>query len=140
MPGPELPTAAVRSALRLAGLLVVVAGLFGMHGLTGHGLHGPHDAQAGSAHEAMVMAAPVAWLDASDGGPARTRMGVGTDTGTVTTCVAVLGAALLTLLRRPQRELCFALTRTRPDPTRAVGHPGQALAPPSLTHLSVRRC
>ncbi len=140
MPGPELPTTAARSALRLAGLLVVVAGLFGMHGLAGHGLHGHHDAQAGSAHEAIVMAAPVAWLDASDGAPASTRVGIGTDTGTAMTCVAVLGAALLTLLRRPQCELSFALTRTRPDATRAVGHPGRALAPPSLTHLSVRRC
>lgn len=129
MPGPDLPTTAARSALRLVGLLVVVAGLFGMPGLTGHGLHGDHDAQAGSAHEAMVIAAPVARLDASDGGLASTWIGMGMDTGTEMTCVAIFGAALLTLLRRPQRERPFAWAPS--PPCRAA-----AGSPATITRLS----
>lgn len=159
MPGPGLPTAAARPALRLVGLLVVVAGLFGMHGLAGHGLHIDHDvhsgsgpalaapfpagaitppaaAAAGSGHEAMAMAAPAVGLDSTDAGPAST----GTGMGSAMLCVAILGAALLLILRPTHRERSFPLANGRPDPRRAIVDPARPPAPPSLTLLSVRRC
>lgn len=165
MPGPDRPTAAARPALRLVGLLVVVAGLFGMHGLAGHGLHLDHDvpsgsgpalaapyhadavthlaaAAAGSGHEAMAMAAPAVGLDSTD--PAPTGLGMGMTTGmgmgSATMCVAILGVALLLILRRTHRERSFAPTNGWPDPRRTIVHPGRPPAPPSLTLLSVRRC
>lgn len=148
-----------RPGLRLAGLILVLVGLFGMHGLGGH------DAAAmGSLSEvglAGTAEMPMSAARADAGGTA----GLGHQIGQVSTqsqpethavgasgpggmgmgmtamCVAILAAGLVALVRfllgGRVRSVLWMLARQ----TRAVlQHPGRDPDPPSLVALSIQRC
>ncbi len=145
------PRTAVRHALWLGGLLVILGGLFGMHGLANHG--GDH---GGAAIEAVAHAAMTVPAHA-----ARTVAGVdtaGVDTvavvgvmidptghsamgmGTTGMCMAVLVLSLLLLILR------LHVSRVPPllwSVARSVRSPlvrGRDPDPPSLFRLSIQRC
>lgn len=138
------------SAIWLGVLFAVLAGLFGMHGLSTHGadLHG---------HEAMAVSAdPVAELGAhaehagdparpSSAAPVLERTGAPTgDPGAMhglALCLALLASSLLALgaLLMRQRAHPAApslLARRRPRFTVTA----RQHAPPSLAELSILRC
>lgn len=143
----------MRHALWLGGMLVVLGGLFGMHGLDNHGGAGmdsvAHAAMASSpmtvaagpvsaagrglagdiAHDTVLMAAVV--TDAS--GDADLGMGA---TGM---CMAVLGLSLLVLLLIRARRLS-PLVWLGARPARAPRARGRDPDPPSLILLSIQRC
>jgi len=144
-----------RTALRLVGLLVVLTGLFGMHGLASHGVGGMENmpqviAQAsvgtlgstpdlvsiGAGGQAGPLAEPVPGAATLTSGPGRQGM----DMNMSGVCVAILAVGLLALLlllrggRLPralwfQQRRAFALKPVGRDPD-----------PPSLTFLSIQRC
>ena len=143
--------ATVRHALWLGGLLVVLAGLFGMHGLDNHGSaamsgHGAVGATHGarttpttlrgvadsSGHAVMLGGAFVADAVVSGEGPSSSTMaGV---------CMAVLVVGLLTLLLllRSSRAHVSRLLRARVAPAPAFR--GRDPDPPCLFTLCVQRC
>lgn len=136
----------MRHALWLGGMLVVLGGLFGMHGLDNHGGAGmdsvAHAAMTSAAgqglagdiardtmHDTVLMAAVV--TDAT--GDADMGMGA---TGM---CMAVLVLSLLVLLLiRASRlpPLVWLVAR----PARAPRARGRDPDPPSLILLSIQRC
>jgi uncharacterized protein DUF6153 len=154
------PRSPVRHALWLTGLLVVLSGLFGMHGLDNHG--GEHGGavmesvtrsavtvpahSAASGHEAMTGAARAATTVASAsaaalGGAVTDATGhTGMDMGAAGMCMAVLVLSLLLLI--------LSLYASRVPPllwlvARAVRSPvvrGRDPDPPSLFRLSIQRC
>ena len=167
-PPVPVPTS-VQHVLRLAGLIVVLAGLFGMHGLSGQssGLSGSHgaagmnmqttDSQALMASAMSMDASDVAAISTgivSDAGllagsqaedllEAATGSGHGTDSGGMAMgamCLAILGAALLALLRLLQRARVAPVVWTLPRPARAIVPRGRDPDPPSLIKLSIQRC
>lgn len=138
----------MRHALWLGSLGVVLAGLFGMHGLDSHGMPGMEAAQSDmsfpdmaalSGHGVMSSAAAheVASL-ATAGVVASGHLAI--DAGMGLMCVAILAVALLALLRalrsRRTRRLLWMLTR----PARAPAFQGRDPDPPSLIVLSIQRC
>jgi hypothetical protein len=146
------PRSTVRQALWLGGLLVVLGGLLGMHGLDNHGRAGMgavgHADMAASAHitaaahgigyavlaQVSHEAAAAAAEMTGSGGQAGMGMGV---TGM---CAAVLVLGLFALLLRLQsgraRPLLWRLGRQ----ARAPAAPGRDPGPPSLFSLSIQRC
>jgi hypothetical protein len=126
---------------------IVLAGLFGMHGLDSHGMPGmeaTHAAMAG-----LEMAAPggheVMSSAAHEEGSAATAVivtsghpSMGLGMGLM--CLAILAVALLVLLRqlrgRRTRLLLWLLAR----PLRAPAFRGRDPDPPSLIALSIQRC
>ena len=141
------------AGVRMLGLLIVVAGLFGMHGLASHGVQGM-DGLPGMTLTSQSMASSVLGLDsagvgadgqaaftidrpesprASDSGHGGMDMSLGM------MCVAILGVALLALLRFLRPERIFSIFRTRRG-TRVISRPGWRRAPPSLIALSIQRC
>ena len=168
-----MPTSA-HPALRLAGLIVVLTGLFGMHGLSGQssslgsGLSSGHGAAGMSMQTAppALMAGSSMSTDASDLAAittgivsdagllvgnqagdllkAATGSGHGTDRGVMAMgamCLAILGAALLALVRLLQRARVAAVVWSQPRrPARAVIPRGRDPDPPSLIKLSIQRC
>ncbi|WP_146207223.1 DUF6153 family protein [Nocardioides silvaticus] len=156
-----VPAAPVHPALRLAGLLVVLAGLFGMHGLSGQ--TGGHDAAGMSMQTASpaLMPASSMGMDASDlaaiptgivsdagltaGNQAEDLLEVATGSGhggmaVGAMCLAILGAALLALLRLLQRIRVAPVVWSLPRRTRAIVPRGRDPDPPSLIKLSIQRC
>ena len=148
------PTAAPsRPGLRFLGLVIVIAGLFGMHGLAGHGVQGM-DVVPGSALTSQSVAGSVRGFDypavtaegqavatidrpdslrASDAGHGDMDMSL------AMMCVAILAVALLALLRslrRARPQIIWARLRG----TRVVVRPWRGPAPPSLIALSIQRC
>lgn len=145
------PRTAVQQALRLSGLLVVLAGLFGMHGLGNHsgmGTSGMMGSPGGARTEMADSAArddatvhdlltttaqriPAAMVVDASG-----RVGM----GAAGMCLAVLVLSLAWLVLR------LAALRPRPlpwlvaRPTRAPVSRGRDPDPPSLTRLSIQRC
>lgn len=148
------PETAVRHGLWLGGVLVVLAGLFGMHGLASHGVAG-----IGSMTHAAMIDSPVAAIaptaaalqSVADHAVAMHTLAGSTamsmsdstgrdaiDLGMAAMCVAVLGCALIALLSlrasnrirtvraRPPCPQWFLVDRD-PDP-------------PSLIALSIQRC
>lgn len=135
----------VLPGLRLGALILVLAGLFGMHGLDGH-----NAVAMGSAPEAAMAKMPVnstvgepaisgqshaqvKAVGASDAG--------GMGMGMAAMCVAILAGALIALVRLllggRVRPLLWMLARQ----ARAVlEHPGRDPDPPSLIALSIQRC
>ena len=125
----------MRRALWLGGLLITLAGLFGMHGLAEHGTE-----RMGSAHAAMSMPATGA---SSTGGHLTRDMvatvssalvatvsrapggGTGMDMSAVGMCLAVLLRPVLFLTARPAR---------------APVTPSREADPPNLFALSIQRC
>ena len=146
----------VRPGLRLSALVLVLAGLFGMHGLDGH------DAVAmGSGPQAVMTEMPMGFAEADTGVTVglghqvgqvdtqsqaeATAVGAsglgGMDMGMAAMCVAILAAALIALVRYllggRARRLLWMLGRQ----LRAVlQHAGRDSDPPSLIALSIQRC
>jgi len=144
MPSRSRPETAVRHALWLGGLLVVLGGLFGMHGLDSHGagvdsvMHATVGGMAGAVgYGDMVDTAPgaapatiaVAWATG----------GIGMDMA-MGMCVAVLGLGLIASLLRIWASRRRPLMRLMACPVHAPGVRGRDRDPPSLTHLSIQRC
>jgi hypothetical protein len=147
---------AARPGLRLAGLILVLAGLFGMHGLGGHDAAAMGSVpQAGMAEIPMSAAAAAAGLTAApshqieqvgtQGHPDTHVVGAsgpgGMGMGMTAMCVAILAAGLIALVRfllgGRLRSVLWMLARH----TRAVlQHLGRAPDPPSLIALSIQRC
>jgi hypothetical protein len=153
------PRTTARHALWFGGLLAVLAGLFGTHGLDSHGAAGtdtvPHavmtripmdavaagygatGAAASVSHHAVSMgyqfAAAVTSVPVAGGHDA-------SDTGTAEMCMAILAVALVALLRllliSRDRPLLLLLARR----ARAPGPSGRDPDPPSLISLSIHRC
>lgn len=159
MPVP-VPAAAHR-ALRFAGLLVVLAGLFGMHGLSGQG--SGHDAAGMSMQTGPParMAAPSMGMDVSAldaiptgivsdagllaGNQVEDLLEVATGSGhggmaMGAMCLAILGAALLALLRLLHRARVAPVVWLLPRHARAIVPRGRDPDPPSLIQLSIQRC
>lgn len=158
-------TRSAHPALRLAGLLVVLAGLFGMHGLSGQlsGKSSAHDPVAVTMRTALpapqatsvmgINAADVAAISVgivSDAVPstrtnaqALLEIATGSNHGGMAMgamCLAVLGTALLGLLRLLQRAWVAPVMWRLPRPSRAVVPRGRDPDPPSLITLSIQRC
>lgn len=139
--------------LRLVGLLVVVAGLFGMHGLAGHGVDamdvvpGTLSASSSMAGSEMQTGSPpvaghqgLVAIEQADplgaGGPGHGGM----DMGIAMMCVAILGAALLARMSLLRGERPWRVVRARPHQTRVMSYSGRGPASPSLMELSIQRC
>lgn len=145
-----------RPGLRLAGLILVLAGLFGMHGLGGHEAAAMGSAsQAGMAELPMSAAAADAGVTAGLGhqieqvgtqsAPGPDAVGAsgpgGMGMGMTAMCVAILAAGLIALVRfllgGRVRSVLWMLARQ----ARAVlRQPGRDPDPPSLIALSIQRC
>ena len=154
------PRGPVRHALWLSGLLVVLGGLFGMHGLDHHG--GDHGGAviesvshaavtvpahgAGSGHEAMTGAAHAATsvvvvsTAAAVGAMTDSTGHTGMDLGATGMCMAVLVLSLLLLILRLYASrippLLWLVARTIRSPLVRGRDPD----PPSLFRLSIQRC
>lgn len=159
-PPVPVPTSA-QHVLRLAGLIVVLAGLFGMHGLSGQsGGHGAAGMNMQTTDSQALMASAMS-MDASD--VAAISTGIVSDAGLLAgsqaedlleaatgsghggmamgaMCLAILGAALLALLRLLQRARVAPVVWTLPRPARAIVPRGRDPDPPSLIKLSIQRC
>ena len=142
-----------RRALWFGGLLVLLAGIVGMHGLNTHaGGMDPaahaivlHDASAAavasSGHEAMAaavneMSGPAVTLAASAVAAAESGM----DAGMAGMCMAVLALALTVLLRMLGTAPALPLYRLAGAPVRRLAPHARDPDPPSLIHLSIQRC
>ena len=125
-----------------------------MHGLASHGVQGT-DMVPGTVMASASMTAPPANPDSVAVGVhglavatsthADSLQGSGSghggmDMSIAMMCIAVLGAALLALLRFLRHERPWSVLWTRPNLTRAMAPPGLGPAPPSLTELSIQRC
>ena len=148
------PTAAPsHPGLRFLGLVIVIAGMFGMHGLAGHGVQGM-DMIPGSALTSQSVASSVLGFDgaavSADGQAGATSdqpdslrasdSGHGDmDMSLAMMCVAILAVALLALLRSLRRERPQIIW-ARPRGPRVVVRPWWGPAPPSLIALSIQRC
>ena len=157
-----MPVAAsAHPALRLAGLLVVLAGLFGMHGLSGQSSgHGAAGMSMQTGPPAL-MAASSMGMDESDlaasptgivshagllaGNRAEDLLEVATGSGhdgmaMGAMCLAILGVALLALLRLLHRARVGPVGWSLSRRTTVIVPRGRDPDPPSLIQLSIRRC
>ena len=154
------PRSPVRHALWLSGLLVVLGGLFGMHGLANHGGdHGGAVMESGtptaetvpghgaaSAHEAMTSAAHTATSVAVAGsasvvGAMTVSTGhTGMDMGATAMCMAMLVLSLLLLVLRLSASRVPPLLWLAARTVRTPLVRGRDPDPPSLFHLSIQRC
>jgi len=149
------PEATARHALRLLGPLVVLAGLFGMHGLDSHGAAGtdtiahavtdaPVDAVAAGGAKVQALAQHAVAVGTQAGSTvlsiSEATAHDAMDMGTAGMCMAILTIALLTLiqfLRASQvRSVLWILARS----ARTQWFLGRDPDPPSLIALSVHRC
>lgn len=143
--------------LRLAGLLAVLSGLFGIHGFANHGVAGtenmPHAVMASvfeatattgssvmSAHAKGSVALVVDRADGVAAAMVSPVMPEGIDMSMIGLCVAVLvmgiGALLVLARFRPRAPVLWTLCRTGA----ATATAGRDPDPPSLTVLSIQRC
>ena len=146
----------LRHALWLAGLLVTLAGLFGMHGLDNHGgagmdtvahagmavpAHGAasgHSALTGNAHG---PAGAVVAAEAVLGAVTEASGHAGMDMGATGMCMAVLVLLLIALiLRLYASRVRPLLWRLADRPERSPLARGRDPDPPSLLRLSIQRC
>lgn len=141
------------AVLRLAGLVVVLAGLFGMHGLNSHGVAGSESMSSAAVGVSMALPAAVIssladvsqpasaiakateWVGESVSMPAHGEMVM--SMGAM--CVAILAGAIL-VLRRIRRlsptPTTSTLSRSVPRHLPRLWDPD----PPSLTKLAINRC
>ena len=134
----------MRYALRLGGLLIVLAGLFAMHGLDTHGVESAGNvamsssaAHGDTGHRAMAGTdAGLAVAMAATSMPAHSGMG-GMGAGM---CVAVLMLALLALVLEISTRRSFRLLGVFARDTRTPETQGRDPDPPSLIRLSIQRC
>lgn len=134
------PTA--RRALWVGGLLIVLGGLFGMHGLNTHGV----DALDAAAHSEMIAEVAVPAMHPVDADIAAAVVTVsaipfGSDMHGGDMCLAILVGSLLALLllryrRSGFREVRFMGASPKQEPTCRARAPD----PPCLIALSVQRC
>ena len=160
-PPVPIPTSA-QHVLRLTGLIVVLAGLFGMHGLSGQSSgHGAAGMNMQTTAPPTLMAASAMSMETSD--LAAISTGIVSDAGLLAgsqaedlleaatgsghggmalgaMCLAILGAALLALLRLLHRARRAPRVWTLPRPARAIVPRGRDPDPPSLIKLSIQRC
>ena len=142
-------------ALWCFGLFVLLAGIFGMHGLSSHagGVGGEVHTMASREHAAATALA--AMLGGHDGESAGVRGAadgmarVGSvvdqlppvgDMGLTAMCLAVLAVALAMLLRILGDVPALRLRRRVRTSTRVAVSPGRDPDPPSLIVLSIQRC
>ena len=162
---PSPPRIPIRRGLWISSLFLVLAGLFGMHGLSNHGscdmpstsgtLTGHMTlpdivevAQSGSisAHAAHGITTATSTTTSATAGMLEdvahitlATGGLGQGQGMVGLCLAVVAGALLVLAhwtRRPTLRLTLPVIRRSAD-LRGLGRDRD---PPSLTWLSIRRC
>lgn len=148
----RISVATARHALSLGGLLIVLAGLLGMHGLASHGAAGmgttSHTMVSPGADGAMVaVAEPVTSVAAASAFVATTVwVGAGQDAamgvGMAAMCMAILALALIAVLLLLQRigGSRQSILWMRARLPRALGRPGRDPDPPSLITLSIQRC
>jgi len=145
-----------RTALRLVGLLVVLAGLFGMHGLASHGVGGMENMpQAAIAEASTGVAGPPlglmtagidrpvgALVDHGEGAVAVLsglgHKGMGMNMAGL--CVAILAIGLVALLLLLRGRRAPRVWWSLPRLMFAVTPPGRDPDPPTLTALSIQRC
>jgi hypothetical protein len=125
-------------------LLVALAGLFAMHGLSDHGAGGHADAHGAAApHARHGVAEALGSIEAALPVPRPTSAVTGTDVRTgmdMGLCVAVVGAGLL-LLALVRREVRVrGLLPTTRDPRQPPVSRARAPDPPDLHRLSLQRC
>lgn len=149
-------TTSARPALRVAGLLLVLAGLFGMHGLASHGDSGM-ESIPGAVMAQMLTSPAVVDLDVmatGSGDHVRRVVGHaqrsvesvgasghgGMDMGMAAMCVAILAAALIALVRLLLARRVGPVLWLQLHRPIAVFPLGRDPAPPSLIDLSIQRC
>lgn len=144
----------VRPVLRLAGVLFVLAGLLGMHGLNSHGVAAtetgapalmatmdvsPASGHADLGNRAGVPAGPVDRAQRpAEAASASPQPGM--DMSMAMMCVAILTIALIALLRSLLGARLGPLVGLVHRQSVALVHPGRDPDPPSLIALSIRRC
>ena len=144
------PETTARRALWLGGLLVILGGMFGMHGLDTHGVAGM-DSHAHSAVSVVVAAPADAGHDGSSPAadpaqPVLAGLGDATtghpamDAGVAGACMAILAVALSLLLRLLRSGRVRPLPWVSARPARAPAVTGRDPDPPSLIRLSIQRC
>ena len=147
-------TSRARRALWLAGLLLLLAGLFGMHGLSSHGTsslgsrdHGQISAADSDSPmpavthtgDAAVQAGEAPSMGAVLGTVLSPQQPLGLGTGAVAMCLAVLILSLMALLVGLRQHLPTVMAKAgRPSPSPPVR--GRDPDPPSLVRLSIQRC
>ena len=151
---PRPAAAPSRPGLRFLGLVIVIAGLFGMHGLASHGVQGM-DVVPGSALTSQSVASSVLGFDSAavsaDGQAVATierpdslrasDSGHGDmDMSLAMMCVAILAVALVALLRSLRREPLSWILWARRRESRVIVRPWRGPSPPSLIALSIQRC
>ena len=147
------PETTARRALWIGGLLVVLAGLMGMHGLGDHGAAGmdsiPHsvvsEAGAGPAIGAVFSVVDHAVPHIRGVAPVMTTVsafpgGGRMDMGMTEMCVAILVVALIVLLRSLRTSKTRSFLRLVARSARAHADTGRDPDPPSLIKLSIQRC
>lgn len=143
------PETAARHALWVGGLLVILGGLFGMHGMDSHGAGSMetsgHAAMTSPAANAVTAGHEVMSATAHEAAPVVDAGVVATghaakDMGGVGMCMAILGVALIVLSLLLRSSRARPLLWVFPRPARALGFCGRDPDPPSLIYLSIRRC
>ena len=154
MTGQSWGTTTERRALRFAGLLILLTGIFGMHGLSSHaGGMGAELHPMSSAAPASAAVAPSPGAQDVVGAEARdvadSSMAVSSalvqvplvgDMGSTAMCMAVLVVALTMLLRLLGDVPAPRHYRWATRLTRIPMSPGRDPDPPSLIVLSIQRC
>lgn len=144
---PSRPETTARHALWLGGLLVVLAGLLGMHGLDSHGAAGMDTAHAvvtRSATDAIAGHHSMAAVHKVGSAVAAVTVATG-QTATdgdmeAGCCLAVIAVALIALLRLLRNARGRPLYRLVARSARAPGYHARDPDPPSLISLSIQRC
>ncbi len=142
-----------RRALWLGALLLTLAGLFGMHGLSDHGTE-----QMGTAHAAMptmttmVTDAASTTVDLTQATVATVSPvldvvvshnpggGTGMDMSVAAMCLAVLVLTAVAMIVHLHAERLRPLLFLTARPVRAPVTAGRAPDPPNLYALSIQRC
>ena len=147
-------TTTVRRALWSTGLLILLAGLFGMHGLGSHaGGMGPELHPMSSAAVASAAVAPTPGAQDVVGAGARdvadstlavsaalVQVPLVGDMASTAMCMAVLAVGLTLLLRSLGDVPALRRYRWATTLARVLMSPGRDPDPPSLIVLSIQRC
>lgn len=148
------PETTARHALWFGGILVVLAGLFGMHGLDSHGAAGmgttAHAVMSQDPRDAVAVSDAAARSDLhhamrtpTQAGPtvSSTSEATGSDAmdmGMAGMCLAILAGAVVALVRSLRASRVWSVLA---QPARAPWlSVGRGRDPPSLIALSILRC
>lgn len=139
----------VRYALGVGAVLLLLAGLFGMHGLGVHGTAGMGPMARAAMNESSSFgprgAGPALSMLARDTAPAIVASAVATgraamDRGMEGMCLAILTVALVSLFRLLCVDRTSLARWVLPRQVRAPARQGREPDPPSLISLSIQRC